>query len=873
MAAKPEKSLEDQITLENKWIIKRGRASAGTFRLNEKGIAFRRKVTGDVDIVNKDDVDCSKNPRWMRVARGFQLRVANKSGNYHFYDGFIQKEFDNLLKLFRKHYACEIKEQELTVKGWNWGDLEFDGPVLSFGLLEKKKTGDEEDVLRRVNPAFELPLNAVSNANVNKTEALLEFHQDEEAGNNDQTLESMRFVIPNIASSDEASTKSRAEQVVEKVLAKADIVQITGDAIASFPEMPCLTPRGRYEIELFRTFFRTHGKTYDYKILYESVRRLFLLPKPDQRHVYFVVHLDPPIRQGQTRYPLLVFQFPKEDETTVTLNLDGEEHENKLEGLEETQQGPTYEVLSKIFKALTRRKITVPGTFKSHFKADGVKCTHKAYDGFLFPLEKGFLFVHKPALFIRYDEVRSIKFDRVSASGGDSSRSFDFTVETRSDMNYEFKSIAREEYRLLFDFIENKKLRIHNIKQRDDVAPSYDDFGVSDDSEDDAYIRRMKAEGSGGGGGGQSLADVNMDSESDDDDFKIAESDESSVNEEYDSDPSSTDSSDSDSDSDSDEDEDDSEAEERKKKKEKKKAKKEKKRKEKEKKRKAKERKEKQKEKKRADKKKKKEEAKENKGSGGDDSDEDGEDGEFEEKSKPKKKAPKKKAKRDPNAPKRPQNAYMLFVNATREQTKEKNPEMSAKELLSELGRQWREMEQETKTGWETKAKQAKQDYTTAMEVYRTEHPEAAVEEEEEKEKKKPAKRKRDPNAPKKPQSSYFLFMADVREKTKADNPDLDHKQLTSKLGELWGSLSAEEKQVYTDKATVAKEKYKEEYAEYLKANPEAAKKQTEKKPKSSSSKSTATKTKTKKPKEDPKQPKLEFKSAEFIDEDDDRDD
>lgn len=36
----------------------------------------------------------------------------------------------------------------------------------------------------------------------------------------------------------------------------------------------------------------------------------------------FVIALNPPIRQGQTRYPFLVFQFERDDEIELDLNLE-----------------------------------------------------------------------------------------------------------------------------------------------------------------------------------------------------------------------------------------------------------------------------------------------------------------------------------------------------------------------------------------------------------------------------------------------------------------------------------------------------------------------------------------------------------------------
>ena len=39
----------------------------------------------------------------------------------------------------------------------------------------------------------------------------------------------------------------------------------------------------------------------------------------DQRQMFFCVNLDPPIKQGQTRYHYLVFSFMQEDETDLEL--------------------------------------------------------------------------------------------------------------------------------------------------------------------------------------------------------------------------------------------------------------------------------------------------------------------------------------------------------------------------------------------------------------------------------------------------------------------------------------------------------------------------------------------------------------------------
>lgn len=63
------------------------------------------------------------------------------------------------------------------------------------------------------------------------------------------------------------------------------------------------------------------GKTYDYKIQYEHIKKFMVLPKPDELHTLISVGLDPPLRQGQTRYPFLVMQFKREEEVSIELNM------------------------------------------------------------------------------------------------------------------------------------------------------------------------------------------------------------------------------------------------------------------------------------------------------------------------------------------------------------------------------------------------------------------------------------------------------------------------------------------------------------------------------------------------------------------------
>ena len=74
-------------------------------------------------------------------------------------------------------------------------------------------------------------------------------------------------------------------------------------------------------MDMYETSFRLRGKTYDYKIPYENIKKFMLLPKPDELHTLITIGLDPPLRQGQTRYPFLVMQFKREEEIVIDLNM------------------------------------------------------------------------------------------------------------------------------------------------------------------------------------------------------------------------------------------------------------------------------------------------------------------------------------------------------------------------------------------------------------------------------------------------------------------------------------------------------------------------------------------------------------------------
>lgn len=265
-----------------------------------------------------------------------------------------------------------------------------------------------------------------------------------------------------------------------------------------------LTPRGRYTLTLYDTYLRMHGTRYDYQIKYDDISRLFLLPKPDDVHMAFVIALDKPIRQGQQRYQMLVLQTNREMDE-VTVNLDEKTLKDEYKGdLDPVMQGSLCNLIAKTFKVISKKKVFVPGKFENAYGKACVKCALRASEGFLYPLEKSFVFIHKPPVLIRFDEVDSVEFQRY-AGGQGSTRNFDLSVKLKkssgesSAKEYVFSGIDRSDFDCLFNFLSGKKITIINTQDAlgeqqnaaytlavendmDDESSDDEDFGSDDES-------------------------------------------------------------------------------------------------------------------------------------------------------------------------------------------------------------------------------------------------------------------------------------------------------------------------------------------------------------------------------------------------------
>ena len=559
----------------------------------------------------------------------------------------------------------DVEEVPLAISGHNWGNIELNGASIVF------KVGGK--------PSFVIPLPDVTQVTQGREEVLVQFPMDDSAaGDREDSLVEVGFHIPKecadfpppvveVPDGTEAPVPIPACKILYDIIGGyTDIGAGAGDAIVTFDSVGVLIPRGRFDVELFSSSLKLVGQAQDYRVQYDSIQRIFVLPRSNAPQTYVAVCLDPPIRKGQTFYTTILCQFHNDEETTVELDISQEALAAKNEKgakLSKSMTGSSPDVFAKVVRGLSGAKLTRPGTFKDSLgEGFAVRCSYKSDDGYLYPLERAFFYVQKPPLLMSYDDVESVEFQR-QAVGITAAKTFDLSVRMRNGQEHLFRSIPRSEWANLFDWIQAKQLRIDNFKEAQ-RGPGAAPTGYSDALPGgvDAGMAAQAALGSDSEQG---------DSEDEEDeDFAAAASDSSS------------------GDDDSDDDEggegggggsgavktvaEDEGGEPKKKK-----AKTEKK-----------------------EKPKKGIVAAAGGGDGG----------------KPAKKARKKK---DKDAPKKALSAFMFFSAAKREQVKTENPGIAFGDVGKKLGEMWKACSADDKAPFDAQAEEDKGRYALAMEEYR----------------------------------------------------------------------------------------------------------------------------------------------------------
>lgn len=422
-----------------------GRAGLGTFRLGEKQLGWRPSggAGGDVQKPGSDLVSAE----WRKgCGNKCMLRLCLKDEvSMLRFAGFPESALANLKAHLSKSFGVTLTEAAVSTDGWSWGEWELDGNH-AFRVTAGGKL------------SMEIPIGDLSQVhNPGKGDVSLELQDDPTAGTEAEVLHEIRFFVP-----PNPGAEMMAEGLKDELQLRAGLTA-TGDALVRVADVPVVAPRGKYDFEFLKQAIKMHGKTQTYTIKYRSIARLFLLELPDKMHTALVIGLDQPLRQGQQLHNFLVLRC----ELHAKVQVSPEENARLPEDLRCEEEQPQYQLLGKLLKHMSGKPVVAPASefMAAHPQKDScIRCSNKTQPGFLFPLKKSCIFITKPVIWIRYEDIESIEL--LSGAAMMRRNSFDLTINLKGNKVFEFVQAEKEVFQAAVAYFrDTAKLPIANLDE------------------------------------------------------------------------------------------------------------------------------------------------------------------------------------------------------------------------------------------------------------------------------------------------------------------------------------------------------------------------------------------------------------------------
>lgn len=290
----------------------------------------------------------------------------------------------------------------------------------------------------------------------------------------------------------EEEEETLAESLRQQVMDNGIISSTAGEVLVEFTKDQgnFVSPRGKYALKFTPTTMQMLGSPYTFNISYENLDSSFMLRKGTSNRHAFVICLKSPIRVGNQKYQNLVLETNDDYESTIEFNISKEDLAEKYVGLEHTMTNTLSNLFGKVFKGITGTKVLIPQKFEAARGGFSIRCTVKANDGLLYPMAKSFVFIHKPTLIIKFDDIASVEFERYTPNANSATRNFDLKVSLKESAmkagearDYVFTSIDRSEYRGLVAYMESKNINV--IKPQEEQQRATMDLGEDDDEDED----------------------------------------------------------------------------------------------------------------------------------------------------------------------------------------------------------------------------------------------------------------------------------------------------------------------------------------------------------------------------------------------------
>ncbi|KAJ1569354.1 FACT complex subunit, partial [Nowakowskiella sp. JEL0078] len=441
-------------TYDSIWLANPVPLSVGRFKLIDRGLGWQDRLdSSNKFTINILDV---KTMTWSRCAKDYSLKLSLTDGSTKRFDGFHADNFKDLSTFVSQNYNMKLNIKEMSVRGWNWGAMDITPSNLSFSIGGKS--------------VFEIPVEEITSINGQNKDVNIDIKErsqitpsipGQKRKPRDDVLVQMQLFVPGMEGDDveiddedldeesknvknekkeqgekedgeiedidnEEGKVTAAASFASRLKRAANLGTNAGEELSKFQKIMCLTPRGRFDLIIYPTHMRMVGTSHDITIQFKNIKSLFLLPRPDLIYHTLVVSLQPPLRQGNTKYPFLVFHFEEaEHSLTIEEKLINEKCPGKLQV---AYDGLLHEVFSDVLSGLTEKEILLPSEkYRSdHEKNTGIKCSYKAAEAFLYPLDSGFISIPKPTMFFKHNEINKVTFSRI---GGQTTRTMEIKID------------------------------------------------------------------------------------------------------------------------------------------------------------------------------------------------------------------------------------------------------------------------------------------------------------------------------------------------------------------------------------------------------------------------------------------------------------
>ncbi|EQB60654.1 structure-specific recognition protein 1 [Vairimorpha apis BRL 01] len=398
-------------------------------KLAEEGLAIKLD-NNDIITIEKDKI---KDIEMFRGKNGINMRIFESE--IFFINGINETHIEEIIKICNDCYKLNVYLKELEIHNVVNGDLDVNGK----GFIE----------FRNEKTILEIPLKNIEGVADIRNEISIKFDNVE-----------VRFV----------TTKEAIKEINEACTSNIE------EDIYTFESLTMMYPRGKNNFKLYKDYFRIIGYSYDHKIYYRNVKEIFYLEKSYifEKETYVLFSLENALRQGLTKYFLIVLSFNNEE-------IDCEIEDSRLK---KRYTGLFSDVFVEIFKTLTNTEV-IRSRFTTNDKMRGLKCTFKAYEGQIYPLDGCLIFLPR-SLRINIKDIHSVEFSRINVSSLQA-KTFDMTIST--DINYAFNGLYKEDFGILEKYFTENNIPIRSEVFDEVISSDEEEEDLSDDgfivSEDD----------------------------------------------------------------------------------------------------------------------------------------------------------------------------------------------------------------------------------------------------------------------------------------------------------------------------------------------------------------------------------------------------